>query len=729
MLCAVVVTCWAECNISTVNSGVVVKCNCKRHKTSFPADIPLSVMFLTIRNCIIPILGQRHMAPYKFLKSLDIFQNNLDKIEIDTFDSNLELQNFTIGNNGLNVSMLTHALCRMAKQNKKLIYLKMFYSKISSVDWTDMLRCLERMSLVFLDMSHNPIGKSADLTFNQMPSLETLNIADINHTFPINTQAFADLSKLKILRLGQNKLKCIPNFWDTDTNLTMLPNLAILDMSNNEIRNLQKESAELRNLEVLNIDHNRIQRITATDLSTLAPHLVTLSMRNNEAFNLLQSSFSAGLRCLYLDNCDITFVLAIKHKIFKHMINMKILRLSGNKLYRGDDSPGTMFQDMVNLTRLDLDNCRITNIYEHTFQGLEHLVYLSLTSNELSSLSPELFKPLSSLYTLHLDGNAFPVLSENVLRSLSPTLRILNVGRNPFVCNCNLLRFMKLFRGTTLIFQDKPNRKAYVCNSPPDLHNVQLSAFNITDRDCVHLPVWVPWTISLCSSLLVLTVIGTVAYIYRWHIGYLYFLLRAKRREARESQDDTQYVYDAFVVYNGTDVSWVKDELLPAMEEDAEFTLCVHDRDWLLGRDIVENIVQSIESSRKTLLVVSNAFAISQWCQLELTLAQHRILEDDRNAMILVLLEPLKRENITPRLSLQMKRQTYINWTEDPVGQALFWKKLRRALQKPVASIVHGSAINTRAVITHTLFKFNVTRICNAKIQVLVFVALIFSVH
>ena len=59
------------------------------------------------------------MAPYKFMKSLDIFHNKLEKIEIDTFDSNLKLQNFTIGGNRLNVSMLTDALCRMAKKNKK----------------------------------------------------------------------------------------------------------------------------------------------------------------------------------------------------------------------------------------------------------------------------------------------------------------------------------------------------------------------------------------------------------------------------------------------------------------------------------------------------------------------------------------------------------------------------------------------------------------------------------
>ena len=701
LICSMFVTCFGECHISTDDKVIVAKCKCKNHRESFPPDIPPKVAFLTIRSCVTPVLRHSHLAPYTVLRALDMRVINLNKIEIDTFDSNLELQNFTLGNNALNVSMLTKALCRMAKKNRQLYHIRLSYSHIGPDDWPDMLHCLERMNLVFLDISHNPIGESVDLTFSRMTSLETLIIADINRTFPINTRIFMNLSKLKTLRLKQNRLKYVPNFKSIFTNLTMLPNLTILDLSENEIKYLPKESVGLENLKILDISHNNIQQITDTGMSTLAPHLDKLNLESNKGLRLIRSNFSSGLRGLFLDNCDITFTPLMEQNIFMHMTNIEMLYLSGNRFYKGDDSPGTLLQDMVYLKRLVINACRLTTIYEHTFHGLKHLEYLSLSSNRLSSLSPELFKHLSVLNALNLDGNQLAQLPDNVLRSLSPTIAVMNMERNPFACNCNLLGFMKMFRGSIIRFVSTQDKNSYVCNNPPDLHNVPLSAFNIADADCVHAPIWIPLTISLCSSLVVLMILGAVLYRYRWHIGYVYFLVRAKRREARESQDDTQYVYDAFVVYNGTDVGWVKDELLPAMEEDAEFTLCVHDRDWLLGRDIVENIVQSIESSRKTLLVVSNAFAISQWCQLELTLAQHRLLEDDRNALILVILEPLKHENITPRMSLQMKRQTYMTWTEDPVGQALFWKKLHRALHKPVGSIIHESAIQTRAVDTN----------------------------
>ena len=49
-------------------------------------------------------------------------------------------------------------------------------------------------------------------------------------------------------------------------------------------------------------------------------------------------------------------------------------------------------------------------------------------------------------------------------------------------------------------------------------------------------------------------------------------------------------------------------------------------RNWLAGRSIARNITDSIEKSRRTVLVLSNAYAQSHWCELELAMAQHKIL-------------------------------------------------------------------------------------------------------
>ena len=153
-------------------------------------------------------------------------------------------------------------------------------------------------------------------------------------------------------------------------------------------------------------------------------------------------------------------------------------------------------------------------------------------------------------------------------------------------------------------------------------------------------------------------------------------------------QNCTIYQYDAFVCYNEHDSKWVLDKLLPCLEgPENQLKLCLHKRDWLVGRDIVDNVIESMEESRKTLLIVSNAFASSQWCHFELTMAQTRLFRDDTNSLILVLLEDIDDVNMSPRLRLQMARQTYVEWTDNPVGQQLFWVKLTRALTAPFTSV------------------------------------------
>ena len=128
--------------------------------------------------------------------------------------------------------------------------------------------------------------------------------------------------------------------------------------------------------------------------------------------------------------------------------------------------------------------------------------------------------------------------------------------------------------------------------------------------------------------------------------------------------------------------------MLPRLEgPENQLKLCLHKRDWLPGRDIVDNVVESMEDSRKTVLIVSNAFASSQWCHFELTMAQTRLFRDDANSLMLVLLEDIDDVNMTPRLRLQMARQTYVEWTNNPVGQQLFWAKLTRVLTAPLTSV------------------------------------------
>jgi len=126
-------------------------------------------------------------------------------------------------------------------------------------------------------------------------------------------------------------------------------------------------------------------------------------------------------------------------------------------------------------------------------------------------------------------------------------------------------------------------------------------------------------------------------------------------------------------MYSSEDTEWVTQQLCPQLESENNVRLGLHIRDFTFGQEIIDNIAQSIESSHKCLLIASNAFSRSNWCQYEMSVAQTGMLRKDRHIIILVLLEEINEINMNPRLRHEMSRSTYAEWTGDVVGQQLFW--------------------------------------------------------
>ena len=64
--------------------------------------------------------------------------------------------------------------------------------------------------------------------------------------------------------------------------------------------------------------------------------------------------------------------------------------------------------------------------------------------------------------------------------------------------------------------------------------------------------------------------------------------------------------------------------LLPKLEnQDTGLKFCVAQRDFLVGKTIIDNIMDTISKSRKTILLVDGTFMESEWCQEELLLSHH----------------------------------------------------------------------------------------------------------
>lgn len=99
----------------------------------------------------------------------------------------------------------------------------------------------------------------------------------------------------------------------------------------------------------------------------------------------------------------------------------------------------------------------------------------------------------------------------------------------------------------------------------------------------------------------------------------------------------------------------------------------------------MDNIMSAIECSRKTVFVLSENFVSSDWCRYELDFTHFQLFEgnSDRDASILVLLEPLAKDDIPKRfckLRKLMSSTTYLEWPQDQDKRDEFWASLRNAL-------------------------------------------------
>ncbi|XP_044049239.1 uncharacterized protein LOC122874850 [Siniperca chuatsi] len=95
--------------------------------------------------------------------------------------------------------------------------------------------------------------------------------------------------------------------------------------------------------------------------------------------------------------------------------------------------------------------------------------------------------------------------------------------------------------------------------------------------------------------------------------------------------------YHVFISYSSTDYQWTHS--LINQLESCSLQICYHDRDFIPGRTVLENMSDCIQESQKVLLVLSPEFVRSRWCLLEANMSLFRDCLE-RKPIVPVLLEP-----------------------------------------------------------------------------------------
>jgi hypothetical protein len=244
------------------------------------------------------------------------------------------------------------------------------------------------------------------------------------------------------------------------------------------------------------------------------------------------------------------------------------------------------------------------------FSHFTHLEELCLGKNGFISVPDGAFNDIKNLTTPDLCDNQISLVTENTFSvEMRERLQYLDLSGNPFLCSCDLL----WFRDWLLSASQGPlvSREMYYCNNNNE--TLRVMDFTVNKQECLLSRQSSTNIIVTCCTLLFTFTLAIFLVRYRWHLRLqLYAAFRgqnAHRRRCYLANND--FDFDIFVSYASEDAVWVYQHLAPELEGRRGLRLCLCERDFIPGRNIVDNIEKFVLRSRKVLMVFSRHFARS----------------------------------------------------------------------------------------------------------------------
>lgn len=389
-----------------------------------------------------------------------------------------------------------------------------------------------------------------------------------------------------------------------------------------------------------------------------------------------------------------------------------------------------------NLKVLYANNSNIAAIYNHTFSGLRRLTVLHLENNHIKELLGFELATLENLRELYLQGNRIHYIDNRtflglkqleVLRldsnrlvhfpvwqfSLNPYLVEIGLSENQWSCDCQYLQkyrswlqvnFGKVVDAWRIVcvFDNRTN----ALGPPLADFNASCAAYAGGSRAVVESQVindYLPLFLVTISVFLASVAIVCSAFYYRRELRVWIYsrcgLRMCYKTTAFEEQQDKDRLFDAYVSYSVKDETFVNQVLAPGLEAgDPGYRLCLHYRDFNVSAYVADTIIEAVESSRRTIVVLSKNFLHNEWCRFEFKSALHEVLKDRRRRLIIVLTGELPQRDLDPDLRLYLKTNTVIE-----CGDRQFWQKLRFAMPDVKRPCLHQrSAVNIYASATPT---------------------------
>ena len=301
-------------------------------------------------------------------------------------------------------------------------------------------------------------------------------------------------------------------------------------------------------------------------------------------------------------------------------------------------------------------------------------------------------RKLRQLRLLNLSHNAIKSLSYNNMKAFDglPIGQLtIDLSENNFLCTCETLKFLKwmnnhrIKKGINLF-----NYDLYFCTLPNStivfFHEMNRVLETLETQCSSYIGIIVACVVA--STAFLVTVFSGCIYQYRWKLRYIYYMTKQTYKRSIKggnSSIDRLYRYDAFISYANED-RHIALEFKENAEDKNNLRLCFHERDFIPGVDIAENIVSAIHESRKVVFIISENFLKSHWCMYEFNMTHIEQIHSraDEESLFLVLLGDFDSKK-APRSMLNfIHKSTYLEFPDDRTTQPTFWLKMNDVLNK-----------------------------------------------
>ncbi|XP_046570528.1 toll-like receptor 3 [Haliotis rubra] len=701
LVLTVATSCQQSCQIWPAPQLGGVRADCQNlNLTSVPDNLPPNTVSLDLSRNNITVLIDNAFVRLPRLLSLTIAYSQVSRLETNAFKGLTRLLSLHLDHNNLQLDNDTYPE-HVFSPLQSLTELNIGYNDCrisgSAPDWV--FKWLMNLETLTIDTFQYDVFGSG---FGYLQKLVTLNIATgvddnciycaitviQNHTFSVfeNTSVqVLDVHDCKLMTVDVEAYLPFKHISKIvlENVMTLPTGLAVRAFFGLNGKNVSQVLLKKSNKYVSlnrNLQNQLLNKETLTHLSDIC--IEHLDLRYNHILYIDRSLLPVMSRCIkYID------LSKKQHSGGRIRSFPNLTHLALNNMCLDDDTlieGGPVLEGLKTMPALRYLEIAGNDLRYTDLGSLRTLRSLNVSRNNLVSV-PFQDNDLPDLLILDMSVNSITFFDDDTIEMLENLGKknklVLKLTGNPFSCSCKSLAFVQWIFSSSVTFDSNGNYSCVTEFGVLTTTNTMYKEFNYHWTSCQGR-FWLPVAISLICVTTLLIVCALLVSRNWTRIAHhiLVFMGRGIQRVNRQD-----FNKDAYIAHSDQELQFVMQDLRIGLEEILGLKLILPERDFLPGPFVADHVVESINRSWKTVLVVSDDFLDDPWSYFIIKSTTYYISNLNPNRVILLLVGDVNHGRL-PELLLNVTDEEDIIQLDDfPDPHSDVWVRVRDRILTPAA--------------------------------------------